>query len=604
MNCAIQSIDRLTADALAVLRPPPDLTVSQWADEFRRLSAEASAEPGRWSTERAPYQRGILDALNHPDVETVVVMSSAQIGKTELILNVIGYYVDQDPSPILLLQPTLDMAESFSKDRLAPMVRDTPALCGKIADPRARDSGNTLLHKKFPGGHITMAGANSPASLASRPIRVVLCDEVDRYPVSAAAEGDPVALARKRTSNFHNRRVVLVSTPTIKGFSRIESAYEQSDRRRYWVPCPHCGEHQVLRWAAVTWPDGQPGEAAINCQHCGAIWTEAQRRAALRLGEWRAEGDFDGVAGFWLSELYSPWSSPARMAKALIEARAGGTEQVKTWVNTSLGESWEEEGDTIEPHALRALCAEMGEDIPDDVCLLTVGADVQQDRLEVELVGWGTGERSWSVDYAILPGSPADEDVWHQLDALISARYPREDGAMLSVSTVCIDSGYLPKRVYEFCKRQGMHVLPVVGRAGMNRPVVESGRARLRRLRKRASQGVKPEIIGVDEAKAIIYRRLRAKRTDPGGCTFPADRDDEYFDQLTAEKLVRRYSKGRPVIEWVKTRPRNEALDCRVYAYAALLLSGVDLEREAERRASGNASRAPSRPKLPTRIRL
>lgn len=586
MNCATPNIDRIESRFRDVFRPPPELTVSQWADEFRRLSPEASAEPGRWSTDRAPYQRGILDALNDPDIETVVVMSSAQIGKTELILNVIGYYIDQDPSPILMLQPTLEMAEAFSKDRLAPMVRDTPALKGKIADPRARDSGNTLLHKKFPGGHITMAGANSPASLASRPIRVVLCDEVDRYPASAAAEGDPVALARKRTSNFHNRRIVLVSTPTIKGFSRIEAAFALSDQRRYWVPCQHCGEYQTLEWAAVKWTEGKPDEAAIACRHCGVIWSEPERRTALRAGEWRAGTDANGTAGFHINELYSPWSSPARMARALIEAKAGGIEQIKTWVNTSLGESWEEEGDSIEPHALRDLCIEMGDTLPDGVLVLSIGADVQKDRVEYELVGWGHGQRSWSIDYGILPGDPTDDDVWDQLSAVISARYPHANGGELSVSAACIDSGYLPKRVYEFCRRMGFHVLPVVGRAGMGRPVVETGRARLKRLRKRAINGVKPEVIGVDEAKAIIYRRLRLSLGEPGSCAFPMDRDDEYFAQLTAEKLVKRYSKGRQVIEWAKTRERNEALDTRIYAYAALLLSGANLEKEAVRLAN------------------
>ena len=216
MRTSMRTVERKTVRLFkriaTVLSPPPELTVSQWADEYRRLSPEASAEPGRWNTDRAPYQREIMDAINDARCEEVIIMSSAQVGKTELILNIIGYYIDYDPSPILVLQPTRDMAETFSKDRLAPMLRDTPALKGKVKDARSRDSGNTILHKTFPGGHITMVGANSAAGLASRPIKIVLMDEVDRYPASAGTEGDPIKLAEKRTTTFWNRKNCLLYT--------------------------------------------------------------------------------------------------------------------------------------------------------------------------------------------------------------------------------------------------------------------------------------------------------------------------------------------------------------------------------------------------------
>ena len=289
-------IEDLARQALASFAPPPDLTISEWADQFRYLSPEASAEPGRWNTDRAPYQRGIMDAISHPETETVVLMTSAQIGKTAILENVVGYFVSQDPSPTLLLQPTLEMAATFSKDRLAPMLRDTPSLRGLVKDARARDSGNTQLHKQFPGGHITMTGANSPANLASRPIRVVLCDEVDRYPESAGTEGDPVALARKRSATFWNRKIVLTSTPTIKGLSRIEQAYLASDQRRYWVPCPDCGEHQVLSWANVRWDEDQPETAHYVCEHCGSCIDEQHKPPMLQRGEWRASAPFKGAA--------------------------------------------------------------------------------------------------------------------------------------------------------------------------------------------------------------------------------------------------------------------------------------------------------------------
>ena len=263
----VSPIKRVLIKTMKAWNPPPRLTVSEWADRYRKLSPESSAEAGQWKTDRAPYQKGIMDACNDRDIETIVVMSSAQIGKTEILNNIVGYYITQDPSPILMLQPTLEMAQTWSKDRLAPMLRDTPALKSKVKDPRSRDSGNTMLHKTFAGGHITMSGANSPASLASRPIRIVLGDEVDRYPVSAGSEGDPVSLARKRTSTFWNRKIILTSTPTIKGISRIEMAYEDSDKRRYHVPCPHCDERQHLKWSQVSWKEDDPESAIYACEH-------------------------------------------------------------------------------------------------------------------------------------------------------------------------------------------------------------------------------------------------------------------------------------------------------------------------------------------------
>jgi phage terminase large subunit GpA-like protein len=266
--------------ALAILKPPPDLTISDWADANRRLSSEASAEPGQWRTSRAEYQRGIMDAISDGTVESVVVMSSSQVGKSEALGNAVGYYIDQDPAPIMVVMPTERDAEAW-KDRFSPMARDTPCLSGRISDPNSRDGTNKILHKRFPGGHLTIVGANAPSGLASRPIRILLCDEVDRYPFSAGAEGDPVKLAKKRTVTFWNRKIVLVSTPTIRGASRIETAYAESDQRQYWVPCPCCGTHQVLGWNQVRWEsDGgehRPETARYHCAACDAAWSDAQR---------------------------------------------------------------------------------------------------------------------------------------------------------------------------------------------------------------------------------------------------------------------------------------------------------------------------------------
>ena len=286
---AINAIEECVDQVIAALEPPPKLTVSEWADLNRRLSSEASAEAGDWRTDRAPYQRALLDALtpNSP-WERVVFMSSSQVGKTECLNSFVGYIIDRDPGPVLVVQPRVEDGEAWSKDRLAPMLRDTPCLHGKVADVRSRDANNRVLHKRFQGGSITIAGANSPAGLAMRPIRYVLLDEVDRYPPSAGTEGDPVSLAVKRSTTWWNRKILLVSTPTVKGASRIESWWLRSNQQSYWVPCPECGAHQVLVWPSVEWPQGQPEDAKYRCAHCAALIPSHRKAWMLARGEWRA----------------------------------------------------------------------------------------------------------------------------------------------------------------------------------------------------------------------------------------------------------------------------------------------------------------------------
>jgi len=394
-----------------------------------------------------------------------------------------------------------------------------------------------------------------------------------------------------RTKTFWNRKIVLTSTPTLKGFSRIEQAYETSDKRRYHVACPHCDHGQVLGWEFVQWEEDKPQTAALVCQSCGVLWSESDRQGAVKRGEWVATEDAFGVAGFHLSELYSPWSTPAGMAAGFLEAKHGGTEQLKAWINTSLGESWEEDGETIPGHVLMERREEFSEYLPEPVRLLTMGVDIQADRIEAEVVGWGDEQESWSVEYMILPGDPAMADVWMMLADAMAGRYLAGNNRTLSIACAFIDSGYLPQRVYEFCRRTGSHAVPTKGMAGMGRPIVETSRQRIRRLRKRTKQGVKPELIGADEGKLVLFRRLRIDQPGPGYCHFPMERDQEYFEQLTAEKLVTRYSKGRPVLEWVAQRARNEALDIRVLAHAALLFLGPHA-----------LTRAKHEPPAPTRV--
>lgn len=558
------------------LRPPPKFSVSEWADENRRLSPEASSEPGRWLTSRAEYQRGMMDAVSDPSVEQVVIMTGSQVGKTELLNNVVGFHIDQDPAPILVVQPTLEMAATWSSDRLGPMLRDTPALNGKVADPRTRDSGSTKLHKVFAGGHLTACGANSAASLASRPIRIVLCDEVDRYPASAGSEGDPVSLARKRAATFWNRKIILVSTPTIKNVSRIEQAYAESDQREYHVPCRHCGHEQVLKWASVQWTEDRPDTAVYVCEDCGAAWDDADRLRAIRRGVWRAQAEFKGVAGFRLSGLYSPWTPLADAVRDFLEARKQPA-TLRVWVNTYLGETWEDQGESVDEIGIMTR-REDYEGCPNGVVLITAGVDVQDDRLEVEIVGWGRDEETWSLDYRTLHGDPSAPQIWADLDAVLSETWRHPKGFDLPVRASCIDSGgHHTQAVYNFVRpREGRRIFAVKGVGGEGKPIVA-------RPTKNNIGRIKLFPVGVDTAKELVFSRLRINEAGPGYCHFPLHYDAEYFRQLTAEQLVTRYHKGFQRREWRKVRPRNEALDCRVYAVAAYGLLNANINAVASK---------------------
>lgn len=570
---------RLFRECAQVVSPPPDLTVSQWADLYRRLSPESSAEPGQWRTDRAPYQREIMDAINDPAVETVVVMTSSQVGKTEILLNIIGYYIDYDPAPIMVIQPTLEMAKAFSKDRLSPMIRDTPALRGKVKDARARDSDNTVLHKKFPGGHITIVGANSPASLASRPIRILLADEVDRYPVSAGTEGDPLILAEKRTTTFWNRKKVYVSTPTIKGISRIEAAFLSSSQEEWCLPCPSCGKYQPLTWAQMRFED-----VTHECIYCGARHGEFEWKAGQ--GKWVAKEKNFRIRGFHLNELASPWKRWEKIIEEFQEANKekerGNIELLKAWINTTLGETWEEQGDGIETNDLFKRRENYGCEVPEGVLVLTAGVDVQDDRLEVEVVGWGKDKESWGIEYRAIYGDPGQQAVWQQLDDYLNRTWKYEDGMAISIACACIDSGgHFTQQVYDFCKpREHRRIFAIKGQGGPGFPLV--GRA-TRTNRKRVA--LFP--VGVDTGKELILSRLKIEEEGPGYCHFPREPergyDQAYFDGLTSEKRVLRYHKGRPRFEWIK-RPgtRNEPLDCRNYATAALEILNPNLETLAQ----------------------
>lgn len=569
-----------------VLEPPKKMTVSEWADNYRMLSAEASAEPGRWRTDRAPYQREIMDSVADKDNETIVIMSSAQVGKTEILNNIIGYFMDYDPSPILLLQPTLEMAEAYSKDRLAPMIRDTPALNGKVGDAKARNSGNTLLHKTFPGGHITMAGANSPSSLASRPIRILLADEVDRYPASAGTEGDPVNLAAKRTTTFWNKKKVYVSTPTEKGISRIEKEYEESSKEEWCLPCPICGRYQPLTWGQIKFDD-----VTMECKFCKERFTEFEWKSGK--GQWIAQDkNNDGKKrGFHLNALASPWERWENIIKEFLDAKRKGKDTLKVWINTFLGESWEDQDgeiDEIDSLVKRRFNYEC--EIPNQVLVLTAGVDVQDDRLEVEVVGWGVGKTSWGIQYKKFYGDPGQDAVWNQLDSYLSRTFYYKNGEGLCISCTCIDTGgHYTDETYRFCKhREYRRIFGIKGNGGDdNKPFIgkatRSNRASIALFH-----------INVDKGKETIISRLKLKFEDnPGYCHFPIEEEKGYNEDflmgLTSEKKVKKYIKGVAKYEWKKKSGiRNEPLDLRNYATAALEILNPDLETLAEKNINGN----------------
>jgi phage terminase large subunit GpA-like protein len=585
-------LDRIADTALDILKPPPCLTISEWAETNLVLSPEDSSERGRYRSDRAPYQREIMDAIGDPAIEGVVVMSSAQVGKTLIAKAVIGYYIDQDPSPILLVMPTLETAQSFSRDRLAPMVRDTECLRGKVASPKARDSGNTVLRKTFPGGHLTIVGANSAAGLASRPIRILICDEVDRYPPSAGTEGDPVNLGRARLKTFWNRREALFSTPGDEDTSRIAPAYEASDQRRFFVKCGVCGHAQTLKWSGVNWTGDDPDTARYACENCGSLWGDAERIEALQTGEWIAAFPERRIAGFHLNEIYSPFRKLSEMVADFLAAK-GRPETLRTWINTSLGETWkqQDEGDKIEAHEL-ADRIEPYTLPPVGVLLITLTIDVQDDRLECEFVGWGDGEECWGIEHVVLRGDIGSAALWQRASDELARTFHREDGAVLTVAACAVDSGgHYTAKVYEWARKHRGRVYAMKGAGGPGRALVEVSQRPLR------DHGIRLYIVGTDAAKELfLMSRLKIATPGPGYCHWPEDcgYPGDYFEQLTSERRIITYRVGRPVHRWVLNKgDRNEALDLRVYALVLIALLKPQWPALAQRVSPNAVTAAP-----------
>ena len=586
----------------AGLTPDPDLTVSEWADRHRMLSGRASAEPGRYRTVRTPYMREIMDRLSPGDpTQRIVFMKAAQVGATEAGNNWIGFAIHQAPGPMLAVQPTVELAKRNSRQRIDPLIDESPELRERVKPARSRDAGNTMLSKEFAGGILIMTGANSAVGLRSTPARYIFLDEVDAYPASADEEGDPVTLAEARSLTFaHRRKVLLVSTPTIRGLSRIEREYDASDQRRFFVPCPHCGAMQWLKFDRLRWQKGRPETAEYHCEGCDAAIAEHHKTAMLESGEWRATATAADptTVGYHLSALYSPigWLSWERIVRAW-DAAQGSDEAIKAFRNTILGETWVETGEAPDWQRLydRRERWTSGT-VPAGGLFLTAGADVQKDRIEVDVWAWGRGLESWLVDHVVIEGGPDRHDAWSELTALLDRSWPHERGAHLRIARLAIDTGYEAPAVYSWSRAQGFgQVSPVKGVEGFNRSSPVSGPTFVDATEggKRLRRGARLWTVAVSTFKAETYRFLRLERPTeedlaegaafpPGSVHLPHWVENEWLKQFVAEQLVTvRTKRGFARLEWQKLRERNEALDCRVYARAAAWIAGADRWPEA-----------------------
>ncbi len=519
-----------------------------------------------------------------PECDRISLMWGAQVGKTTLALCGQAYRIAQAPTSQMMMQPSQGDLTTWLETKFNPLVDSNDELKQAIAKPRGRDGVNNQRMKSYPGGFMMFAWSGSPKTMRGRSAPFIVCDETDGY--DRTDEGHPVGLLWQRAATFGDQKLLLeISTPTIKGASWIESAFEAGDKRRFHVPCPHCSEFQYLKWSSVLWSkDGDehlPETAKYACENCGALWTDGERLAAIRLGKWVAEKPFKGHASYHLNELYSTFRRLRDIVQSFLDKKQAN--DLQTFVNVSLAETWEEQGERVDSNDLMSRAEPFEFAVPAGGVYLTAGVDMQKDRLEVEIVAWGIGEESWSVDYRVLWGDPLQSDAWDELDELINMTWGHASGAQLSVSATCIDTGGTDgytQAAYDYCKgKLGRRIFAIKGVGGWGRPIAGSP-SRKKSGRKNRPVDLFP--VGVDEAKSIIARRFGIEK-GPGACHIPDDRDAEWFLQVTAEQLRTRYIKGFPVREWVLTRPRNEALDCRVYAYAALKITNPNLKRLTER---------------------
>lgn len=630
---AIRAEDRVTPgpligpDVVASWAPLRRLRVSEWADLHRRLPETSAARGGQWHTETTPYLRGIMDAVHEPGVRTIVVMKAAQVGGSEALHNILGYRMQYDPSPMLIVHPTMHVAEAWSKERLADMIRSTPALREVVQDKRISGADgrpeSTLALKMFPGGFLAIAGANSPASYSRWSVRLAIGDDVDRFPPVVGDEGDPSDLLVNRTRSFFDALILFASTPTLRG-GRIETLYQRSDQRRYVVVCPGCGRADFITWNdpthfRVVFDERDPKTARLECpddEHggCGARIDEAARRRVIAAGIWKPlmEAQDRGSVGFHVPEMISTLGdvSLPQLVEKWLAARAKGRESLRVFINTSLAEGWEDrDGLKMDPHPLYARREDYGDgvEVPAEAAGLTAGVDVQLDGFYLEVVAWGPALERWAVDWRMIPGDPRQAETRAALLQWLGLKYRHAAGVDLPIHAVCIDSGYATEEIYDFVlAHQARRIYAAKGFAGKSgEPIVMKASDK---TYGRVARPVRLYPINVDDAKAEIMASLALPVPGPGSFHFPTRAptiDEEYFSQLVSEHREPRYSKGRiPVAThyvWIQDRVANHALDCAVLALAAFKLLNPNLRDMAERirQAAASAASAPAGPQAP-----
>ncbi len=583
------SADKICRSALSAgLKPDPVMSISEHADTYR-VMPKGYAEPGRYRTSRTPYLKEIMDCLSPSSpVRQIKIMKGTQLGFTEVLNCWICFNVHINPGPMLLVFPTVEIAQKHSKKKLAPTIRATPILQGKIKEARSRASGNTILLKEYPGGSIALAGSNSAASFRSDSVRDLALDDIDGYPLDVDGEGDPCDLALNRTDAYANRKIVKISTPTNKGTSRIEAEHEESDQREYFVPCPHCNQKQPLEWGGREADYGIKFERKGNvilkvwyeCKFCHKPIEEFHKTWMLERGTWIAQNPGHPDAGFHLSSLYAPlgFRSWADIAAEFLRARKNPA-RLRRWVNTRLGLTFEEDGSQPDWAILQGRAeAYKILDVPHGGLLITAGVDVQDNRLAIVIVAWGRGEEAWIIYWGEIYGDPSQGEVWRQLDDLLSRPFRHASGADLHIASVCIDSGgHHTQDVYNYCRLRSPRIAAIKSASSAGKPII--GRPTLQDVSYRGTtikSGVQLWPVGSDTAKAQIYGRLRLVERGPGFMHFPIGLEDGFYLQLTAEKQITRYTpQGYPTLVWVKVGERNEALDCVVYATAAAVRAGI-----------------------------
>jgi phage terminase large subunit GpA-like protein len=589
--------------AVDVFKPTPKLTVSEWADANRRLPS-TSAEPGRFRTDRIPYLRAIQDTLGDETVGAVVFAKSAQVAGSTAGENFVGFLIDHSPCAILEVWPTEKKLNAWSLTRLDPMLQETPALAKKFPRTGRREAGNSLDKKLFPGGWLMAITAKSTSDLKSSSARVAIAEEVDEWEGDVGDQGDPLALLRVRLRTFWNAKLYMPSTPTIEGHSRVWRELEDSTWQEFWVPCPHCDHYQTLRWRdgdedaeqatvyRLLWDRDEEGRVIRGttkylCESCACLIDERHKQTMLERGEWRARFPGRPTVGFHINTLYSPLCRWDTIAEEFAKA-AKSPEEMKTFVNTFLGLPYREKGESISAHFLSTRAEDYqtrgtGDDavelIPVGVGLLTAGVDVQGDRIELFVWGWGAGEERWLIGWEVIDGDPGTDAPWIELERRRVLPRPHEGGASLSIAAMCVDAGFQTDRVHRYCNPRFLHnVVAVVGRDGPGRKLIE---APDKSKYKRSTKKRPTHIVGSDSGKSFLASALRTKTPGPLYVHFPTSVDPTFYDQLTAERLVTVYRKGRALRVWTAIEGRrNEALDGAVYAAAALQLLGPKVRQQ------------------------